>query len=461
MVIEDRVKSLEMRLVFWRNAAIALVCLTTALAISFVVTIPFEAVPRVFWVLVGIVAFVGVLAVLGPLGGLWLIAHTLRQWWKVATPIGVVLGALIGGAIWWWYVPVYRAEALLKIESRRPYIAYPQRGSSRTYVQNQVNLIRSPLVLRDVLQEKVDDPKNPGTKTTVGKLPEVLKHRDPIEWLQSGLQVRSLGGSELFTVSFTSPNPKTSAGIVNAIVRCYFQVNAQEDAERTQNVINLLEEEMDRWATEVARQREYVRELAKQATGQDPFEPRTAAPVSTAEHPAATLHRRLTESEAERIVLEVQIQALRKAIANHDYEVPDSAVEAALAERPGVRAFEEALAAKRAKLNELRLKLSDGDQDPRQRSLRDEIASDEQRLAKVRQELFPEVRAELKAAAERRDQQALDRMKNQAESYELMERFFEERYREERAKVKEFTGDTLKLMFAQADLDREEAVHRR
>ena len=77
----------------------------------------------------------------------------MRQWWKWATPIGLVLAVIFGTLIYFLFEPVYEATAWLRIEDTRPYIAFPDSGSSKTFIDTQVQLIRSPLVLAPVLSQ--------------------------------------------------------------------------------------------------------------------------------------------------------------------------------------------------------------------------------------------------------------------------------------------------------------------
>jgi capsular exopolysaccharide synthesis family protein len=50
-------------------------------------------------------------------------------------------------------------------------------------------------------------------------------------------------------------------------------------------------------------------------------------------------------------------------------------------------------------------------------------------------------------------------MQDQLESYSLIEKFYEKRYEEQLKEVKDLSGETLELIFARADLAREERVH--
>ena len=63
------------------------------------------------------------------------------------------LAIVAGGSVYWAFEPVYRAEAWLRIESRAPYIAFPDGNGSRAFVETQVAMIKSPLVLGPVVSQ--------------------------------------------------------------------------------------------------------------------------------------------------------------------------------------------------------------------------------------------------------------------------------------------------------------------
>jgi len=380
---------------------------------------------------------------------------TLEQWrrYERGMQIGgmlllsLFLAIVAGGAVYLWFQPMYRGEAWLRIESRAPYIAFRERGDSRAFVQTQVQMIKSPLVLGPVVSQP-----------EIASCPEVEEQQSPIDWLAEEINVEQVGTSDLFTVSFAGPSPENSAKIVNAVVQEYFDLRAQEDAERMQRVISLLEDERERRAAQLDRLREEVRQLSKQATGTDPFAPKAQQALTTAEHPFEELKRELTKTQAEREMLKARINAREEVFEHQRDEVSDALVDEALGERPEVRELEESLASKRIKLREYEVKLADGADNKQCQSLAEEIESAEQRLEHTREVLRPEVESELRTARETQHRAELARMMDRLRGYELMEKYYSEKFREELEKAQQFTGETLELRFAQADLAREEEV---
>jgi len=375
------------------------------------------------------------------------VLNALRQWWKVALPIGLLLGAAAGGSIFYLFEPVYLAESWLRIESRPQYIAFAERGDSRAFVQTQVQMIKSPLVLGPVVSQP-----------EIASCAEVHEQESPIDWLAKEIAVSQVGGSDLFKVSFAGPRPEDSAKIVNAVVQEYFDLRAQEDAERTQRVISLLEDERERRAAQLERLRENVRELEQHATGTDPFAPKAQQAITAVEHPLQELKRQLTTTQVEREVLEAQIKASEVEAGDEQVEVADALVEKAVSEHPQVQALELALSEKRARLREYETKLADYEHDPLYTSLSQQIGREEERIAEIREKLRPEVESHLQIALDSQRKEELARMEDQLKSYELMEQYYSKKFHEEVEKAQEFTGETLELKFAQADLSLEEEV---
>jgi capsular exopolysaccharide synthesis family protein len=419
--------------------------------------------------LVGLVVLFGVVGLLGYLGVLSVVFHTLRPWWRLALPVGLLLAFGIAGSIWFAFGPAYRAEAWLRIEERAPFIAFPQEVDSRSFVATQVQLIRSPLVLGPALAQELEEPDPETGDKTVGALPEANEQDAPIEWLQEEIAVEAVGGSELFTVSFAGRDPEDSAHIVNAVVNSYFDLRAQEEAQRTQRVIELLEQERERRAAEVMRLRENVRELSKQATGKDPFRPLSESAINAAEQPLDELRSRLTETRMQREILRAEIIAIGEFLASERSKdgdepaphVSHAIVEQAVAEHPQVKALQAILDIKRTQLHDYREKARDGEENPVCEDLAKDIESDERELVAIRAELLPEFRSRLKSERIAGQEAELAERKRELRKHELLEQTLAEKFDSELAKLQEFSGDTLELKFAQADLVLEEEVFAR
>jgi len=384
------------------------------------------------------------------------VLNAVRRWWRLATPVGLLLAFLAAAAVWISFVKMYQADAWLRIQGSPPYVAFPSRGDSRVFVKNQIEIMRSPLVLEPV----VNQPEI-ATLAKQGVLQE--GERLTTGWLAKRIAVKSVGGSDFYLVSFAGPNPESAAKIVNAVVDSYLDFRRQEETARTQNVIELLEEERERRAHDVDALREKFRGLAKQATGKDPYRPYPSpeGTVGIVAHPFSDLQNRLVTAEFERAMLEAQIGASEKSASDHPVQLAEVTVEEAVKTHPQVQALEAALSANRARLRDYETKLADGNNDPLYKSLADEISADEQRLDKILRSLRPEVQEELRTARENNRKKELAKMLAQLDSYRLMEELLEERYRNQLQSLQDLSGETLEMKFMQADLARAEQVFER
>ena len=239
----------------------------------------------------------------------------IRQWWRVATPAALVLAVIAGVLVYYCFTkPQYEASALLQIREERPYLAYEQSDNWTRFVETQKGLMQNRVVLAEVVKE----PK-------VARVPELTKRSwsqrlskepvDQVRRLQEGLRLDTPKGSELLKISFTSSDAESSAVVVNAVQEEYIRLHKKRQQDRTQDVVDLLEaEKLARLAPtgKVARAREDVRRLTKQATGKDPF--RVANdPDAPADDRVTEMHMSLVNTEVEREISEAKIKALEES----------------------------------------------------------------------------------------------------------------------------------------------------
>lgn len=267
------------------------------------------------------------------------VLNVLRKWRKLVVPLGLVLAALMGAALYVTHEPVYEASAWLRIKERTPFVVVQSQDYSESFSETQIQLIRNPLVLGSVVAL-------PEISEFLGEGTDEAKMR----WLVKELEVRPVGSSELVKVSLETTNPKHSAQIVNAVVDAYLQLQNQDNAKQTQKVIETLEKEREVRSAEVAQLRDRIRELAQQ-TGH--VSSANAESASPANGPATELQTRLADVELQRDVLESQITVLEQAIATGRIQVSESKLDVAVDERAEVEQLYEHLAEKRLKLHDI------------------------------------------------------------------------------------------------------------
>jgi uncharacterized protein involved in exopolysaccharide biosynthesis len=124
--------------------------------------------------------------------GMALVWATARRWWRVAIPAASIL-AIAGAAIVWdRFTPQYEASAWLRFDERTPFLAFAETSEgSKAFVQTQIELIRSPLVLGPAIAHP-----------EIAKLVSDTPKQEVIESLAKQLKIAPVGESELYKISY-------------------------------------------------------------------------------------------------------------------------------------------------------------------------------------------------------------------------------------------------------------------
>ncbi|MFO7907984.1 MAG: polysaccharide biosynthesis tyrosine autokinase [Planctomycetota bacterium] len=343
-----------------------------------------------------------------------LVLGAVVRWWKLALPAGVVLAAIAGAVVWWFFEPVFEASALIQIDARPAVIAFDRDGASyggdQGYVATQINLLSSNIVLlgSDVYL------KQPGAKSVVERIlsgelegwssveandPELRTARkwevmgrsiEIADWLRERISVRQAGkGSTIYNVSFSSPNAEFSKEVVNCIVQTYFDVLKAQRGEQDRDLLKLLRLERDRRRPAVKSKRAEFNDLIASTM-------QSGALVnldSEAEDPRIALRHRRAEAEMERAVLNHRITLLEEDVDN-PIEISDSQLQQALDNDPYVVGL-------RSQMRELGLLASDVDSaaatagSPESDRIRKKMDTLLKQLESYRREVEPQVRESL------------------------------------------------------------------
>src|SRR5688500_17281132 len=110
----------------------------------------------------------------------------LRRWWKVATPLGVLLAVEAGASVYLTTHPKYTAEVWLIIRDRQDHLLD---GTGREdpvrFIANQIEMMRSPPVINAV-----------AAIPAVAKTPEIERAVDPVQALKRRVKIVPRGQSE-------------------------------------------------------------------------------------------------------------------------------------------------------------------------------------------------------------------------------------------------------------------------
>jgi len=373
------------------------------------------------------------------------ILNALRQWWRTATAVGLVLGGSAAAIVYLTFDPAYEAEAWIRIRESQPAVLFSEyAGRSDKFVETQRELLRSPKVLRRALSDPV-----------IAAIPEVASEDSAVDWLREQLNIDTIGQSELFRVSLQLSHPEHAVALVDGVVNSYDKVRREAEAGQRYQWVEFLDTQKQRRETEVKQLREKVRALAK-AAGVDPLS--ISKKESSQPHPLSEVRSRLAMAQVEQEVLRARIKAFEQRNNNAEDQPSAALVARAVAEHPQVLAMQSRILEKQQYLHDIRNLVVNPQHDSSFVRLSQEIARDELTLRQLRGELEISVREELqtKQTAERADE--LSGMRQELASLEMLEEALRERYEVDKEEVKEATGDTVELDFAQMELAEKQEV---
>jgi hypothetical protein len=238
-----------------------------------------------------------------------------RRLWALVF-IGVGVGGLLAVALLWEKMASGpTACALVRLSKAPPHILPDSAPTGRreddfeTFRQNQVALVKSRMVLTNVLHDPkvipiLPTPPSPSYATQILNWLFNSKPQDPVEWLEEHVQVDFELSPEIMRISVTGKNPDESIAIVTAVRDAY--LNRVRDSERLK-LDNL-----------ISMRNKYYLTLREQ---------RSDLTRSTEQHsstPAPTLQRELVAQElldCKRELLRVRL-ARAAANAGKDKEAP-------------------------------------------------------------------------------------------------------------------------------------------
>jgi capsular exopolysaccharide synthesis family protein len=376
--------------------------------------------------------------------------QAVRQWWLLATPCGIILAVAAAAWVWWSFVPVYQAVAWVQIQETQPFIAIPGVRDSARFVQTQIELIRSPLVLGSAV-----------SRPSVAELPE-LQTESPLELMLVNVGVRTVGSSDLYHITYKSTNPVAAAQVANAVADAYLELQQSRANSQTQSMLGYLTRERDRRAAELEQLRERVRVLfAKVHPHAAYLPPGEKGDRDPSTSPLAREQSELMNAEVERAVLEARLKAYEKLVKDETTDVPGVMIDSAVEQRIEVQRLMAQIAAKESALKEYEKIASRGESDPGWQRLNKELAEMRQDLVATRKQLKPVVQTELEEAMRRERDEAAAMLQAQVKSQGVLEDILRERLNTKRQELEQGSDESLKLEFARADLARAEDVFRK
>jgi polysaccharide biosynthesis transport protein len=337
--------------------------------------------------------------------------------------------------------PRYQSSAMIKIEEQAPFIVFdsaPTDPAGRNYVETQIELMRSPMVLENLLA-------NP----EIVNAPGLRDSRDRLAALKAALSIDRVSNSDLFTVTYTSPSPKLSSTVANAVIVEYLKIQANVGLDRYQRIVDLLEDERRRRLIDVEELKKKVMALSAEVTGHDPFNLGLSLDVRRTESVLSDVYLRLVNLEAERSLLEAEIEAIESE-GQPPEPNSESADGASGAEKPTEQtSWQDAVAELREQLEAL----SESDDALRGNPAYEGLFHGIGRVEQEFQKLEPQISAARDGAKQelatlKRKLQSLDR------EYKLLKERFDVMY----GSTHQGNSKAVALTFAKSELAREEKV---
>lgn len=389
------------------------------------------------------------------------ISHTFllwvfRQWWSIVLPVGLLLAAIAAALVIYFYVPKYEATALLMIEDVPEFVAFPVQqnlGQADRYIQTQLELLRGPVILEPVLG-----------RAEIASMKELKGVVDRLEYLRDRLSIKQVGRSQLYNITYASPSSQDAANVANAVAAEYMNFHAGDDSQRSQHVIDILEEERRRRGLEVERLRKRVVDLAKEVTGRDPFA-NEVTDASRALSPVGSLFQSLTEADVEREIRRAELQSLLDSPAlAQEHAAASGLLDLEIDNQEAIRTRQLAIQELAASIEKFKdqatryEKNPSVETNPKYLALKDELAQRQKELAETKAKIREATLAQRKEKTTEDQAQRVAQMKLQLKSLEARRELLAKRFDEQVKELQTGGGKSVELEFARAELEREEKV---
>jgi polysaccharide biosynthesis transport protein len=184
-------------------------------------------------------------------GIIWRLA---RHWWRILL-LWLVVSAPLAYLIFELVEPTFQAVSVLRIEPTPAQIFgngdwRGDRGS-QTYLQTQVEIIKSDSVLEDAI-----------TNPRVVNLPRIKNSEDPKTELKGDLGVGIVGsGTYLIRIALESKIPSDAAAIVNAVVDAYLKQHSRYHQSSNSELKKSLEAELNKLQKDLDDTKTKMKEL--------------------------------------------------------------------------------------------------------------------------------------------------------------------------------------------------------
>jgi succinoglycan biosynthesis transport protein ExoP len=314
--------------------------------------------------------------------------HSLRRRWIPAAVLGVTLASLAGGLTFVFLPRGYEAVAWLRVRDKSGMFGGGggrDNAEYEAYRKTQVQLIKSPLVLMAAL-------RRPG----INGLAAFRDETDQVGWLVRNVQVAAPMESEVLQVKLRGEDPKEITQIVNAVTNAYLtDVVNKEKAERLARR-DTLEKKYKENMAEVRSRLDTYHNLARSLGTTDSAEVATQRALlldhlGTLRAQQTGLQRDIALVDAELAIMD----AKAKGEITLEQSVPEEMVDAMVLRDPQFVELRDRLAGLEEAIVFQAQRSARGANDPAVKKLEDMRNSMLVRMERRREELKPQILAQL------------------------------------------------------------------
>jgi succinoglycan biosynthesis transport protein ExoP len=201
----------------------------------------------------------------------------LRKYVLLVLPL-TVIGGIAGFFSVAFFSPVYRAQALLEVQSASPVIFKNSPGSSDDAslinIQTQIQILKTSSFLRRVMErlqlETVPPP--PVQNDIYSRLRRRLRTstQDPLALMREGLtlalrtfEARPVTGTRIIEITCDSTSPDIAANFVNTLASEYIEQNAQGHAQSSQQASQWLSGQLEETRTKMQEAQQRLQEFVQ------------------------------------------------------------------------------------------------------------------------------------------------------------------------------------------------------
>lgn len=368
--------------------------------------------------------------------------HALRRWWILGLFAGLLTALGAATVTYLTYKPEYKASIWLRIYATAPFIVFQDRDDSVNFVENQIQLIRSPLVLNALLKD-----------SQIADMQELANARDKVEELASRLTVQALSRSEYFAVAFRSLDPNMAHHVVELVVNAYVSLQNSDEARENEEVVLLLDGEKALREQKVAELRsELARLVEETSASEEPVSPFADEQLAS----LADLRKRLVTVDVDAAVLAIEIQAAQKSLENPEFSPPIDVIDQSVDEYEQVVSIERDI---RALEDKLRVRAGIGDHHPYRERLYSELEARKKNLASLKEKLSARQLKATRASWEIEREAKLKQMQERMVTCNATKQAITSNIEVVTQSIKKRSGDSLQVEFLRAELSQATEVH--